>query len=116
MLIPKAKALGIGVAWIVRVKTNLSARGIEAVQPAVGREPQETGTVLANLLDLLYRKVGEGLCLWIEAIQGLLAAYPYGAVAIFEQRLDVDAAETIRVAPLVHVHLECVAVESIQPV
>src|ERR1700740_1976977 len=82
-------------------------RGIETVKTVLGRQPQDTAVVLANVDDGVWDAVrietadammGKGFCYWIEAVQGLIGFNPERAGAIFKHRIDINAAQTLFVA------------------
>src|SRR5262245_16723509 len=86
---------------------------IDAIQPAACAEPQDAGRVLAHAGDVRRTRllsVGrdtvrcERFTARVEAVEEAVAADPQCVRATSQQRIDVDAAETVLLARIVAEH------------
>src|SRR5260370_358833 len=94
-----------GVVRIVTVADGPSGRRIESGEAPPGCQPQNTHVILADVDDGNCSALGIAAidavvskCLgdWIEFIQELAEADPQGPGTVFEQRRNVNPAQTVR--------------------
>jgi hypothetical protein len=88
----------------------------------LGRQPQETAVVLANVgdgncdavwIETSDAMVSKGFCYWIEAVQGLIGSNPERTGPISKQRIDINAAQTLFVPWIMLEYFKLVAIVAV---